>query len=60
VEFLSQKGVEFVEKNVRADKAALRELIDMGYQSTPVTIVDGEAVVGFDQIKIMELIGIET
>jgi hypothetical protein len=35
-------------------------LIDMGYQSTPVTIVDGEAVVGFDQLKIMELIGIET
>jgi hypothetical protein len=31
----------------------------MGYQSTPVTIVDGEAVVGFDQIKIMELIGIK-
>ncbi len=60
MEFLSQKGVEFVEKNVRADKAALKELIDMGYQSTPVTIVDGEAVVGFDQIKIMELIGIET
>jgi glutaredoxin 3 len=60
VEFLSQKGVEFVEKKVRADKAALKELIDMGYQSTPVTIVDGEAVVGFDQIKIMELIGIET
>jgi glutaredoxin 3 len=60
VEFLSQKGVEFVEKNVRADKAALKELIDLGYQSTPVTIVDGEAVVGFDQIKIMELIGIET
>jgi glutaredoxin 3 len=60
VEFLSQKGVEFVEKNVRADKAALKELIGMGYQSTPVTIVDGEAVVGFDQIKIMELIGIET
>jgi hypothetical protein len=35
-------------------------LIDMGYQSTPVTIIDGEAVVGFDQLKIMELIGIET
>ena len=60
MEFLSQKGVEFVEKNVRADKAALKELIDMGYQSTPVTIIDGEAVVGFDQLKIMELIGIET
>ena len=49
-----------MEKNVRADKAALKELIDMGYQSTPVTIIDGEAVVGFDQLKIMELIGIDT
>ena len=49
-----------MEKNVRADKAALKELSDMGYQSTPVTIIDGQAVVGFDQIKIMELIGVQT
>ena len=33
-------------------------MIDLGYQSTPVTIIDGEAVVGFDQLKIMELLGI--
>jgi hypothetical protein len=32
----------------------------MGYQSTPVTIIDGQAVVGFDQLKIMELIGLES
>jgi glutaredoxin 3 len=58
VEFLSQKGVEFVEKNVRADKAALQELLDQGFQSTPVTIIDGQSVVGFDQAKIIELLGI--
>jgi glutaredoxin len=58
VEFLSQKGVVFVEKNVRADKAALKELLDLGFQSTPVTIIDGQAVVGFDQVKIIELLGI--
>jgi len=58
VEFLSQKGVQFVEKNVRADQAALKELIDRGFQSTPVTIIDGQSVVGFDQAKIMELLGI--
>jgi len=58
VEFLSQKGVEFVEKNVRADKAALKELLDQGFQSTPVTIIDGQSVIGFDQAKIMELLGI--
>jgi glutaredoxin len=58
VEFLSQKGVQFVEKNVRADKAALKELLDQGFQSTPVTIIDGQSVVGFDQAKLVELLGI--
>lgn len=47
-----------MDKNVRADQAALKELINMGYQSTPVTIIDGEAVVGFDQQKIEQLLGL--
>jgi glutaredoxin len=50
--------VEFVEKNVRADKAAMKELIDQGFQSTPVTIIDGQSVVGLDQLKILELLGL--
>lgn len=47
-----------MDKNVRADQAALKELINMGYQATPVTIIDGEAVVGFDQQKIEQLLGL--
>ena len=47
-----------MEKNVRADEAALKELLDMGYQSTPLTIIDGQAIVGFDQRKIEELLGL--
>jgi hypothetical protein len=47
-----------VEKNVRADKAALKELLDQGFQSTPVTIIDGQSVVGFDQAKLIELLGL--
>jgi hypothetical protein len=50
--------VSFVEKNVRADQAALKELLGLGFQSTPVTIIDGESVVGFDQEKISRLLGI--
>jgi glutaredoxin 3 len=50
--------VAFVEKNVRADQTALKELLDMGYQSTPVTLIDGQAVVGFDQQKIQTLLGL--
>ena len=47
-----------MEKNVRADQAALKELINLGYQSTPVTVIDGEGVVGFDQTKIEKLLGL--
>jgi hypothetical protein len=48
-----------VEKNVRADQAALKELIDRGFQSTPVTLIDDEAVVGFDQQKLEKLLGLQ-
>ena len=29
----------------------------MGFQSTPVTLIDGETVVGFDQKRIEQLLG---
>ena len=47
-----------MDKNVREDPEALKELLGMGYQSTPVTLIDGEAVVGFDREKIEELLGL--
>jgi len=43
---------------VREDEAALKELLALGYQSTPVTLIDGEAVVGFNQQRIEELLGL--
>jgi hypothetical protein len=33
-------------------------LLDLGFQSTPVTIIDGQSVVGFDQDKILKLLGL--
>lgn len=35
----------------------MQELLDMGYRATPVTLVDGEAVVGFDRGRIERLLG---
>jgi hypothetical protein len=43
---------------VREDQAALKELLALGYQSTPVTLIDGQTVVGFDQEKIEKLLGL--
>jgi glutaredoxin len=48
MEYLSRKGISFVEKDIRADPAALKELLEMNYMSTPVIVIDGEGIVGFD------------
>ena len=57
-EFLSQKQVEFTERNIAADPAALAELEKLGYMTTPVTLVDGEVVVGFDRARLERLLEI--
>jgi glutaredoxin len=50
--WLSQRQVPFTEKNVREDPAALDELKKMGFNSIPVTVIDGERIVGFDQERL--------
>jgi len=51
-ELLSQKKVAFTDKNVREDAGALNELRKMGYNSVPVTIIDGQRIHGFDKAAI--------
>jgi glutaredoxin len=55
-EFLSQNKIEFTDRNI-ADESALGELEKLGYMTTPVTVVDGEVVVGFDSAKLQKLLG---
>ena len=47
-----------MEKNIREDEEALKDLLARGFQSTTVVIIDGEAVVGFDQDRIDTLLGL--
>ncbi len=55
-EFLSQNKIEFTERNIAADEAALAELEKLGYLTTPVTVIDGKPVVGFDREKLKKLL----
>ncbi len=57
-EFLSQRGVPFVERDVVHDPEALEELSRLGYMTTPVTVIDGEVVVGFDRRRLEALLGL--
>lgn len=47
-----------MDKNIQEDRAALEELLRLGYRATPVTVIDGEVVVGFDRGKLMRLLGL--
>ena len=55
-EFLRGQAVEFEDRDVSADASALEDLQRLGYMTTPVLLIDGETVVGFDQARIQELL----
>ena len=56
--FLTQKGIDFTEKNIQEDEQALEELLELGAQGTPTTLIDGKAIVGFDRQKLAEKLGL--
>lgn len=56
-EFLSQKGVEFTERDVAVDEEAIGELQKLGIMTTPVTVIDEVVVVGFDRDRLESLLG---
>jgi glutaredoxin len=57
-EFLSQNNIQFADRNIAVDESALAELEKLGYMTTPVTVIDGEVVIGFDAPKLRRLLRI--
>ncbi len=55
-EFLHEKGIAFAEKDVTQDDEAFEEVMRLGFAATPVTLIDGEAVVGFNKAKLEQLL----
>ena len=58
-EFLTQHEIPFQARNVAEDPAALEDLERLGVASTPVLVIDGEVVVGFDRKRLAALLGIK-
>jgi glutaredoxin len=55
-EFLSQNKIDFVERDVTTDEAALADLQKLRYMTTPVTVADDEVIVGFDLEKLEKVL----
>ncbi|QCJ42912.1 glutaredoxin family protein [Bacillus sp. S3] len=61
-QWLKENGIEFVEKDIRKNDQYLQELIELGAAATPATIIKDEdreeIIMGFDQAKLAEILGI--
>ena len=51
-EYLSQSAIKIQERDIAQDPGALADLKKLGYMTTPVIVVDGTVIVGFDADKI--------
>jgi glutaredoxin len=58
MEFLSQKGVAFVAKDVSVDHEARDELIALGSRSTPTIKVGDQVLIGFSPSKLTAALGL--
>ncbi len=57
-EFLQKHNVAFTDRDVTKDEAALAELEKLGVLTTPVTVVDGETIVGYDLPQLTAALGL--
>jgi glutaredoxin-like YruB-family protein len=53
-DYLTEKGVKFTERDVLEDEHAMADFRALGFRGTPVTVIDGTPVVGFDREKLDE------
>jgi glutaredoxin 3 len=59
-EFLSQRGVDFEERDVSANPDFAEELVrNTGQMGVPVTIINGQTVVGFDRARLEQVLSQE-
>lgn len=58
-EYLSQKQIWFVDRDITTHPTAISELQKLGFMTTPVTVVDGKPIVGFDVRKLDQVLALD-
>jgi len=57
--FFQENNLQFTDYNVAENRQALEEMISKsGQMGVPVIEIDGKIIVGFDQEKIKQLVGL--
>jgi glutaredoxin-like protein NrdH len=53
-EYLSQKQIQFDDRDITKHPSAILELQKLGFMTSPVTVVEDKVIVGFDVPKLDE------
>ena len=57
-EFLAQRGINITERDVSRDSNAAQELVSRtGQMGVPVTLINGQTVIGYNQAQLEQAIG---
>jgi glutaredoxin 3 len=60
-EFLSQRGIAYRERDVSIDRTGAQDLVRLtGQTAVPVTIIDGQTIVGFDRARLEQALAGKT
>jgi len=51
------RNIAFVERDITTDDSAIADLDKLGVMTTPVTVVDGQVIVGYDLPKLTSALG---
>jgi glutaredoxin-like YruB-family protein len=58
-DFFKENNIEYIEKNVTTDEAALKEMVQKsGQMGVPVIDIDNQIIVGFDEEAICDALKI--
>ena len=56
-EFLSQRGVSYQERDVSTNRSYAEEMVrNTGQTGVPVTVIDGQTVIGFDRDRLEQIL----
>ena len=55
-EFLAERGIAFENRDITKNDRFLEDLQALGLMTTPVTVIDGTPVVGFDRERLEKLL----
>lgn len=56
--YLKENNIDYIEYNISNNSNFRKNLIELGYMSVPVLLINGEHVLGFDKTRIDNLLSI--